>query len=970
MKTVLLATILLLTLLGHSQNTIALPEISNYPKHTYRAGAQNRQILQDRNGILYFANNEGVLTFDGVYWKTYPLPNKSIVRSIAFGPDNKLYAGGQDEFGYFTTTANGQLAYHSLRHLVPKAERSFTDVWQIFFHKGKTFFQTSDKIFQISGTHCSIYQSIHWRFMGHYGDRLLAQDFDKGLLQYQNGVWTPFISGSSLPSDLMFTSITALGKDSALLTSLKHGVYTLTGNQLSRLNTPFLNSIASQNISGSTLIKDNQVALVTNLAGCFIIDWKGALIQSFSRKEGLQDNNILEVFLDREKNLWLGLENGIDYIAHGNAIKHIYPDPQNEGSGYAALIHGNDLFLGTSNGLYKVPLHAREDLSFVKGDFQPVANTKGQVWNLSEVNGQLLMGHHEGAYVIGAGAASLVDKSSGFWTFQPFSNVLPSSTIVSGTYHGVNFYEYRDGRVINKGASAQFESSRFVLIDNGNVWVSHPYKGIFKVQRAANGATTVSHYTAKEGIQSVNNNYIFRIQNRIVAATEGGILEYNAVKDRFEPSAFFNGIFKNKAIRYLKEDPAGNIWFVFDKILGVVDMSGPTPQIIYLPELTNKFVSGFELVYPVNSHNVFIGGERGFYHINFEQYKKNKYPLQAHIRTVKALNEKDSLLFGGYWGEVNVCRDSLKAQRAEIDHSWNTFRFEFSSTVYGQQPNIEYAYYLKGFDDRWSGYAKRTEKEYTNLPAGTYTFQVKARDNLGNESPVSSYTFTVLPPWYLSPWAGFIYAILAFSLLYYAYIYLKKKFRNQRLRYEEEQKRLQYLHQLEMEKTEKEIIKLKNEKLESEIQHKNKELASSAMHLVQKGELIGKIKEEILRLKKTSASEKLVEDLKKLIKILGEEEKLDDDWEHFAMHFDKVHSDFLIAMKEHYPALTANELKLCAYLRMNLSSKEIAQLMNISVRGVEISRYRLRKKLGIPTETNLFNFLLNFHSAKPEETTG
>ena len=173
-----------------------------------------------------------------------------------------------------------------------------------------------------------------------------------------------------------------------------------------------------------------------------------------------------------------------------------------------------------------------------------------------------------------------------------------------------------------------------------------------------------------------------------------------------------------------------------------------------------------------------------------------------------------------------------------------------------------------------------------------------------------------------------------------------------------------------MEKTEKEIIKLKNEKLESEIQHKNKELASSAMHLVQKGELIGKIKEEILRLKKTSASEKLVEDLKKLIKILGEEEKLDDDWEHFAMHFDKVHSDFLIAMKEHYPALTANELKLCAYLRMNLSSKEIAQLMNISVRGVEISRYRLRKKLGIPTETNLFNFLLNFHSAKPEETTG
>lgn len=98
-----------------------------------------------------------------------------------------------------------------------------------------------------------------------------------------------------------------------------------------------------------------------------------------------------------------------------------------------------------------------------------------------------------------------------------------------------------------------------------------------------------------------------------------------------------------------------------------------------------------------------------------------------------------------------------------------------------------------------------------------------------------------------------------------------------------------------------------------------------------------------------------------MLKALNEDEKMDEDWEHFAQHFDKVHSDFVYTLKEKFPSITANELKLSAYLRMNLSTKEIAQLMNISVRGVEISGYRLRKKLGISSEVNLFNFLMNLN---------
>ncbi|MEP7164788.1 MAG: triple tyrosine motif-containing protein [Ferruginibacter sp.] len=947
-----------------SQNTIGLPDIINYSKQSYKAGAQNRQIRQDKKGIIYIANSEGVLTFDGINWKSYPLPNKSIVRSLEFGPDNKLYVGGQDEFGYFSPADNGLLTYHSLKYLLPKDERSFTDVWEIYFYRDWVFFQTSNKIFQISGDHSSIYKSNHWRFITLCNNRLIAQDFDKGLLSFQNGVWAPFLKKNELPADYFATSMTTIGQDSAILTTVKNGVFLLTGDNMTRMSSAFLDNISDMHISASAMVNDDHIALTTNLDGCYIVDKKGALVQKFSRKEGLQNNNILDIFLDKEKNLWLGLDNGIDFIAYNNAIKHIYPDYFNEGSGYAASIFNNELYVGTSNGLYKTALYDEKDLSYIKGSFTPVNNTKGQVWNLSEVNGKLLMGHHDGAFVIENNTAKAIDNTSGFWTFLPYFNVLPSSIMIAGTYQGINFYNYQNGVFTNRNMVAHFESARFVCMDNNSIWIAHPYKGIYRVQLTNDTTVQTRFYTLKEGVQSPNGNYIFKIKNRIVLATENGIFEYNEVKDQFEPSAFYNDIFGERNVRYLKEDASGNIWFVFDKIMGVVDLSTSKPQIIYFPELTNKFVSGFEHIYPVNKNNIFIGGERGFYHINYEQYKKIKYPLQVQITAVKAINEKDSLLFGGYMGEVNEDSSSIKQKKNKVSHSWNSFHFEFASPVYAQQSNIEYSYFLDGFDEKWSEFSKRTEKEYTNLPTGSYSFKVKARNNLGNESDIGVYNFTVLPPWYQTYWAYALYICLFLFGNYRLYVFLKRKFREQQKKHEEEQKRLLYLHQLEMEKTDKEIVKLKNEKLEAEIQHKNTELASVAMHLVQKGELLGKIKDQMVKLKKQTGNEKDSDDLKKIIRVISEEDKIDTQWEQFAMHFDNVHSDFLSALKIKYPGLSANELKLSAYLRMNLSTKEIAQLMNISVRGVEISRYRLRKKIQIPTEMNLFDFLLRVETER------
>lgn len=398
---------------------------------------------------------------------------------------------------------------------------------------------------------------------------------------------------------------------------------------------------------------------------------------------------------------------------------------------------------------------------------------------------------------------------------------------------------------------------------------------------------------------------------------------------------------------------------IYEKSLSVIDFSGKEPAVIPLPELNNKMLSGHEFIYSINSNNILLGSEKGFFHINYEKYKKSIPVLQTQIRSVRIIDNKDSLLFGGFHKEVNEKQIQDVKRIPEINNNWKTIRLEFSSPLYGYQSNLEYNYRLIGFNKEWSEWTKRTDKEYTNLPWGKYSFEVKVRNNLGNESPISTYTFIVLPPWYLSIWAKVIYVFIFCLFNYVLYKWLRKKFKLQQQKHEEEQRKLLYVLELERNKRESEIVALKNENLEAEINFKNSEMAASAMHLVKKGELLAKVKAELAHLMKGAENSQLSNELKKMIKAVSEDDNMDKEWESFTKHFDKVHSDFLVLLKEKHPTISPNELKLCAYLRMNLSTKEIAQLMNISVRGVEISRYRLRKKLAIPTEMNLFDYLIN-----------
>ena len=948
------------------QNTIGLPRIINYDNSDFHAGAQTWDIKQAKNGIMYFGNSEGLLTFDGTHWALYSLPNKTIVRSLYIDKDNRIYAGGQDEFGYFFPDNKGSLQYHSLKDLIPKPQNQFADIWDIEPFGESLFFRATDRIFELKNNHIRVYPSgSEWRFIKNVDSRLIAQDKAEGLLEFKNNGWYPLCRKPF--DDFLVSGITSFGNDSLLISTLKNGLFTLSNGNISikKADEEFVRN----HIYSLAKISNTEYVAGTTSDGCLIFNREGQIVQKITRLEGLQNSNILCLFLDANNNLWAGLNNGISFVAYNSAIKHILPNKSNDLSGYSTLIFKNKLYIATSDGAYMTSLSfENSDLSFSKGDFTQIKNSNGQVWKIDEVNQQLLMGYNDGAFLITNNDAAPITKGSGAWLFVPVSSIFPSKTILTGTYTGIETLKFSENKFTDAGKVEGInESLRLLEIDNNNdIWASHPYRGIYKINISADEKKCTSELlTASEGLPSSLGNYVFKVKNRIVFATEKGIYEYDAATKKFMPSAFFEPVFGRREMRYLHEDPEGNIWFCTEKQVGVVSFNksivGEPFTITYFPELTGDILTGSENIYPFNKENIFIGSKKGVIHLNYEKYTSKKPKPSILLTLVKAIgNGADSILFGGHLKEDSLSFFPEKKDIIRLNSNFNSFHFEYSSPAYGLQNNIEYSYQLSGYDASWSPWSTKAEKDYTNLPSGKYTFNIKARDNLGHESGIVAFTLIVNPAWYSTIWAKIFYTFSIGLLLFLYYKWQDRKLHLQQLKFEEEQKRLKELHLLKIEKSEKEIIKLQNEKLANEVKFKNKELADATMHLVERGNTLVKVKDELQRLYTKTGNN---HDVKQTLQLLKDVEKNNSNWEQFALHFNEVNNDFLNKLKSRFPKLSNTDLKVCAYLQLNLSSKEIAQLMNISVRGVEISRYRLRKKLQIPTEQSMNDFLNRINSS-------
>ena len=945
------------------QTTIGKPDILNFSHEVSKSGSQTWKILQDRFGVMYFANNSGLLSYNGREWKLFPLPNKTIVRSIYMADDDKIFAGGQDAIGYYFPDGQGTMIYHSLIESIPTAHRSFGDVWNIVEYENAIFFRTTSKIFRLDrrNNRFTIFicpPQSRWLFMGVSQKTLYAQNETLGLMHFTGNQWkalpTPALTNTFI------TSVQDFGRDTTLIATMRNGLFLMHKKDVQPFAIPV--EIIKSRVFLSLRVGNAQFAIGTVSNGIYIIDKSGKILMHFSTNNGLQNNNVLSLYIDAHSNLWAGLDEGIDLINYKSPINKI-PVADKPSPVYTANIFGNKLYLGTSDGLYATDLtvDAVNDINFSQNPFYRIQNSERQVWNLFNSGEQLLMAHHAGSFDIkGHNARFLDDFYGGAWLYR---HVPASKNIVAGTYNGLQLFQYQNNELIptQKLSSAINETLRFIEVDSAHniIWASHPYRGIYKIKMSANydRIDHVKLYNKEHGLPDNTNNFVFKIRNEIVFPTENGIYAFDYSKEQFTPSVKYAPVFGKTSVKFMAEDKQNRIWFATETGMGVVEGNKLKP----IPELDGKLIAGFENIHPYNDQNILIGSNKGLIHLNYSLYEKRYSGIDVLLNKVIATAENDSLLYNGYYvNNSKLLTTQAAAGVYKLPPAFNSFRFEFSSTQYGRTDKTEYSYQLQGFDQEWSQWSNRNEKDYTNLQYGKYTFMVKARDNLGNISTPVSYSFEIRPRWYQTNFAYAAYFVLLISLFVLANTIHRKRLKKQKEKFLAEQMHLKYVHELELEHNEKQIVQLKNDRLETEVIYKNKELATTTMHLYKRGRLLGKIKEDL-----TEGIEKLKDredkaGFKKLIKLLAEEEKKDLDWEQFSIHFDQVHNNFLHNIKQAYPHLTPGDLKICAYLKMNLSSKEIAQLLNISLKGVEIARYRLRKKLAIAQDVNLIHFITEF----------
>ena len=940
------------TLISGQNFNLGNPPIENFNNKEYGAATQNWKIDQDERGIIYVANNSGMLQFDGFNWKLYPIGNGTIVRSVSVGEENQIFVGGQGDFGFFHPNERGKLVYHSLLDIVDPTERGFGDVWEIIKQPEGIFFRTDRYIFLFANNKITSFPTEEKvQFMGILKGTIFYQ-IQNGELRFFNN--NAFQSRSDVAKvNGIINSALAFHPDTTLLVTIESGIYAVTSDGISPWVTKEETLLKEGRLYCATILSNGMLALGSTNNGLYILDRNRVIYHHLRKKEGLQNSIILAAFNDRNGDLWLGLDRGIDLVKTSSPFTTIFPDGNLEGTGYAAVIFEDALFFGTNTGLYTIPL--REHYSpEEKKAFQLIPNSEGQIWSLQVLEDELLIGSHEGGFAYKNGQLRKLTPFGGVWRFISREE----GQAIAGHYEGVALIKKINNEwTFLKKYEGLFESSRLLApAPNGEIWMAHPYRGLYHLNFDDKDQLFVKRYGAKQGLPADVGHQVFALRGKAVIAANKGIYYFKAEENKFLPvTGLSEKLGQNKRTNYLTQDKSGNVWFVQNDQPGVLLISDEgfnrSIRQIDFPELAGRPMNGFEYIFPMDKDDIILATEKGYEHFSLTNYDQDSLPFEVIISELVVEFEGDSLLLGSHH---QPGPDDLEI---ELKHDQNNLRLQFGATDHHGKDLVRFAHRIKE-NQEWSEWSRDNRLLFNGLSHGEYQFEVKAINQHGQETEVVRIPVRITPPWYASTMAKIIYWILLCAALLFYGFRQQKNFETEKAQMAIKHQQIQSEQELKVSQSEAKISELEREKLAATVQFKTHELASTTLNLVQKSEFLSSIRSALEKLKK---NEKLDapsrKEIGQIIRRIENDVSLQSDWEQFSGHFDQVHHDFLKRLADQYPHLSPNDFKLSAYLKMNLSTKEIATLMNISVRGVEASRYRLRKRLELQSGTKLGEFL-------------
>ena len=909
--------------------TQSFPPIQSYTPQEYSAANQNWKISETSKNEILFANSEALLLFNGTSWNNYSSPNGSIVRSVK-NIDDKIYIGSHSDFGFFQKSNNGVLVYTSLVEKLNLIIEEDEEFWNILLLDNWIIFQSISRLIFIDKNNNDVkYLKLKGIINNSFSiDKQIYIALNTGLFKLVNGQSELVIDSNQLPSQIVniFNSENGL-----LILTSKHGFYLeKSPGVLIRVNSSLDSLNDGFSIFSAIQLQDSSYALGSVGQGLFLLDSDLKSLKKIDKSRGLANNTVLSLYEDTKNNIWLGLDNGITVINNDSPFS-IYSDSDGVlGTIYATKLFNKILYVGTNQGLFFKKYNTDEPFRLIK-------ETSGQVWSLIEIDNTLFCGHNNGTFIVLNGSVKKISNTNGSWTFRKISD--DSSDVLEGSYYGLKILSKVNEQWIVKNNITGFDiSSRFFEIsNNGKIIVSHGYKGVYKLS-VNSDFTNIIDYELDSIALKGGNTSLAKFDNNIYYNYDKGMLKYNSLSNDFSKDTLLSNL-SSKDLLYgiIRNDFDGKLWLFSENNIHYVykDLVSGNKKVSSIVSTNQLRRTVYENISKIDDSNYVIGTNNGYITLDLDKYKL--LPPKVNISKIESY-------------ELNQNPISVNNEEfIQFESSFNNLRFHTNVSNYQKFQPITFEYLLEGYLSEWVSVKESPFIEFNNLKPGDYEFRVRARVGDFYSSNVDSISFSVESPWYFSNFMIANY-FLVFAIVFFLFNRSYEKY------YREKEQKIIRTNQNKLELIEIEkkqaLMAVENIKLQNDIESKNRELAVSTMSMIKKNQFLSKIKSD---LKKSESGDKIFSVIKMIDRNLNNK----DDWKFFEEAFNNADKDFLKKVKSTHPSLTNNDLRLCAYLRLNLSSKDIAPLLNISLSSVEIKRYRLRKKMQLTHNEGLTDHLLS-----------
>lgn len=915
-----LRSILLLSAFGFRQATAqTIPmQVTNYDYQEYKGGIQNWGIAVAGQKALYCGNSNGLLRYNGNDWILLEPGERATVRAVCCVGDT-VYTAGDNNIGYWTQAADGKITYTSLLPLVNALGISGDTFWTIGAAGGQVYFHSFANIIRYDGKRMDyVVKNECYVSLFQTGGRLFTQKNGGALQQIAGDTLTVFFDTPVFQNEeikYMFR----LSDEKYLLGLADGRIYTAENGKIALLKRLKTENHTPVRVDCGSLHNDEWLAVGTIGDGLFLLDLKNGR-QIRLRSPRLHDQNIHGLCFAGNDCIWLSSDNGISSVRL-DPETYLLQNAAETGAFFDAACFEGNTYIATNQGLFFYGKEAQKRLPglyplqfcYLKNEL--LCGTTTRLYKLRKHGAQFepfcdINGVRQFEYMADRGEEYLFLRS----------------------YSGISLLCYEKNTWRYFSSLLHTEDYAYILPENlHTVWAVHPEKGLFRlrVDPTLTQVEGFDNFTDIEGYSNYNRISLFKVEDKIRFATPKGVYSFDMDGKKFRRQETLS-----REIRYLDRlqsvKPAyGNtIWAITGDELYLYRVADGSAELL----LHQPFAANRLMLYDKHFNLRSTGDSLTFVSTCAGTVVMHNNRMEQRFRDTAPLRI-ESVCFTD--GKALSYADFHRLPIA-LPNTATRIVLKVTNGLHASLPAISYR--MPGISDEWSEWQTSGCIRFTNLPAGSYRLEIKDSNRNRVVVPIR-----VSPPFYKRTWMGVFYvsAFLSLTAAMFARIG-KRKQRRWLMQMEAEQKR----HAEELQRA-------AYEQLQEKVKNQENELKSKMRFLTRKQELLDAISTEVEKQKRELGDRYPNRFYNRLVAIIQNGATEKDKLLSFENYFVEVHYDFMLQMQKAYPALSPSELKFCCLLRSNLSTKEIAAVMGIALRSVELKKYRLKRKLNLAPGSSL-----------------